>query len=273
MENYLKLVNSILKEGAYRNDRTGTGTIAIFGPNMEFDLRKGFPAVTTKELWFKGVVVELLWMIQGSESAKFMLENDVHIWDEWMTVDKMLGRVYGVQWRQWRKHRMKNLLDSELVDTIDQLEDVINQIKHTPHSRRILMNNWNVGELDQMALPPCPVLDQFYVDGDWIDAKWYQRSADVFLGLPFDIASKAILLSLVAKCTNKKPRMLYCSIGDAHIYKNHITQCEEQLRREPYVLPKLNILTDNTDINNFKLSDFELVGYNHHPAIKGDISK
>lgn len=273
MENYLNLVNKILTEGISKDDRTGTGTISIFGPNMEFDLRNGFPAVTTKELWFKGVVVELLWMITGSESAKYMLENDVHIWDEWLTIEGMLGRVYGVQWRQWRKHRMKSLLESDLVDHIDQLMNVINQIKHTPYSRRILMSNWNVGELDQMALPPCPVLDQYYVDGDWLDGKWYQRSADVFLGLPFDIASKALLLTLVARQTGKKPRKLYCSIGDAHIYNNHIEQCKLQIRRHPYVSPTLNVKTDNIDIDRYDFRDFELKDYFHHPAIKGDISK
>lgn len=273
MKNYLELASDVLTSGTVRDDRTGTGTLAIFGPNLSFDLRKGFPAVTTKKLWFTGVAVELLWMIKGTESAKYMLENDVHIWDEWMTVDKMLGRVYGVQWRQWRKHRMKDLLNSELVDNIDQLEDVINQIKMTPHSRRMLINAWNVGELDQMALPPCFLLDQFYVDGDWLDIKTYQRSADVFLGLPFDIASKALLLSMVAQCTGKKPRMVHIALGDTHIYSNHIEQMKLQITRQPYALPTLAIKTDNTDINKFKLTDFELLHYAHHPGIKGAISK
>lgn len=272
MENYLKLAGKILNQGTLKHDRTKTGTLALFGENLKYDLREGFPAVTTKKLWFKGVIVELLWMLKGTESAKYMLDNDVHIWDEWMDVEHMLGRVYGVQWRQWRKHRMESLVDSSLVDTIDQIEDVINQIKLTPDSRRMIVSGWNVGELDQMALPPCPVLDQFYVEGEWLDLKAYQRSADWFLGAPFDIASKAALLTIIAKCTGKKPRFLYMSYGDTHIYSNHIEQMKLQLTREPYDLPRLVIDTPNTDINNFKLEDFKLMDYKSHPGIKGDVS-
>lgn len=273
MKQYLDLLSKVYFEGTERNDRTGTGTRAIFGPQLEFDLRKGFPAVTTKRLWLKGVWVELLWLISGSESAKQMLKQDVHIWDEWMSDDKELGRVYGVQWRSWRKHRMDNLLDSTLVEHIDQLAECIHKIKKTPHDRRLIVSAWNPGELDEMALPPCHILFQFFVDGPWLDIKVYQRSADMFLGLPFDIASYATLLTMIAQVTGKKPRMLYYTLGDTHIYNDHVEQVREQLTRLPYPLPTLILNPNITSIDDFELGDIDIVGYQHHPGIKADVSK
>lgn len=273
MQNYLDLVREVYETGSDRDDRTGTGTRAIFGTKLSYDLRKGFPLVTSKFTWFKGLKVELLWMLKGTESAQFLLDNNVHIWDEWMSEDKRLGRVYGVQWRQWRKYRNISILEATPLGTIDQLTDCINQIKDAPHSRRMLVTAWNPGELHQMALPPCHMLYQFYVDGEWLDIQVYQRSADMFLGVPFDIGLYGLLLSMVAQVTGKKPRHLHYTFGDTHIYKNHFEQVEELLSRKPIeTLPTLWLNPSITRIDDFGLDDIDIKDYIHNPPIKAPVS-
>jgi thymidylate synthase len=259
--------------GKPRSDRTGTGTISSFGHRLEFDLTEGFPVVTTKKIFMKGIWVELLWMLKGTESAKFMLDNDVHIWDEWMDRRKKLGRVYGVQWRNWRKV-IGAWPDCTIdYDYVDQLQNAINTIRKNPVDRRMVVTAWNPGELDEMALPPCHMFYQFYVDCDYLDIQVYQRSADVFLGLPFDIASYATLLSMVAMITGKKPGRLIYVLGDTHIYSNHIEQVMMQRERDPFDLPKLHIVDrGQEEIDDFELSDFSLEDYQAHPAIKGKVS-
>lgn len=277
MKQYLDLVNDVLLNGVQREDRTGTGTVSVFGRQLRFDLRDGFPAVTTKKLFIKSVWVELLWMLSGESNIKFMKDKGVHIWDNWADENGELGPVYGVQWRRWKKYET---IDSNLSvagvtvfkQYVDQLQQTIDRIRNNPTDRRLVVTAWNPGELDEMALPPCHLLYQFYVDGPFLDIQVYQRSADVFLGVPFDIASYATLLSMVAKVTGKVPRDLVYTLGDTHIYLNHVEQMFEQVERKPYPLPELYIAGEQESIDDFKLEDFSLVGYEHHPHIKGDIS-
>lgn len=270
MKEYLDLVERVMAFGNKRGDRTGTGTISSFGHQLVFDMADGFPAVTTKKLNVQKVWVELLWMLRGETSAQFMLDNDCHIWDEWMDENNDLGPVYGVQWRQWVEH-----LEDGDVNLIDQLQECIDKIRNNPTDRRMLVTAWNPGELHLMALPPCHLLYQFYVDGMYLDIQVYQRSADVFLGLPFDIASYATLLHMVAHVTGKIPGRLIYVLGDTHIYTNHIEQMLTQLRREPLELPKLIVNKHNRDIkeiDDFQLDDLELQGYQHHKPLRGKVS-
>lgn len=287
MKQYLKLADKVMKFGHVRKERTGTGTISVFGPQLVFDLREGFPAVTTKSLFIKGVWIELLWFLSGETSAQYMIDNNVAIWDEWMMENNDLGPVYGVQWRKWRSlyNETTTLFadDGPLesynevrTEYIDQLQKAIDTIRNNPTDRRIIVTAWNPGELDQMALPPCHLLYQFYVEDDFLDIKVYQRSADVFLGLPFDIASYATLVTQVAYITGKIPRQLIYTLGDTHIYSNHVEVMVEQLMREPYDLPIINVNTNNRDIreiDDFVYEDFSLEGYKHHPKLTGVVSK
>lgn len=278
MKQYLNLADSILNNGHARTERTGTGVLSVFGPQLMFDLRDGFPALTTKKVFIKGALVELLWMISGESNAQFMLENDVHIWDEWLSEDNELGPVYGVQWRKWMAYHLTNVEDGLDVEVtmIDQLQTMIDTIRNNPHDRRMIVNAWNVADLQDMALPPCPTLYQVYVEDEWLDLKLYQRSADVFLGLPFDMIVYSTLLHMIAHITGKKPRRLIMSLGDTHVYTNHLNQIVEQISRDPYELPTINVNVRNREINeidDFELEDIEIIGYKHHPKLKGVVSK
>jgi len=259
MRNYLNLATSILNHGKRRDDRTGTGTLSLFGERLEFDLIEGFPLVTTKKVFFKGVVGELLWMLSGSTNVKPLQEAGVHIWDEWADKDGELGPVYGYQWRNYNGQG------------VDQIKKVIQQIKTDPTSRRLLVVTANPAQEDKMALPPCPSMFQLYVDGVELSMHVYQRSCDVFLGGPFDIASYALLLSMIAKVTGKYPGKLIFSYGDAHLYLNHVDQAIEQVKRTPRTKPTLE-LADKTDIFDFTAEDIKLIGYEPHPPIKAAIS-
>lgn len=281
MKQYLSLIHDVMINGNKREDRTGTGTISSFGHRLEFDLRDGFPLVTTKFVPYRLIATELLWMISGETSAQYLIDNNNHIWDEWMLPGNELGRVYGVQWRRWRSTSdlasisvNKNNVDIEF-KWVDQLQNAINSIRTNPTDRRMLVSAWNPGELDEMALPPCHLLYQFYVDGEYLDCQVYQRSADVFLGLPFDIASYATLMHMVGYVTGKKPRKLIYVTGDTHIYTNHVEQCLTMLRREPKILPRLVINPTNREINeidDFLLRDLSLVGYESHGRLTGEVS-
>lgn len=267
MKNYLDLLYKVLKDGETRADRTGTGTKAIFGTNLEFDLREGFPLVTTKKIHFKSIVYELLWFLRGDTNIKFLKDNGVTIWDEWADKNGNVGRLYGYQWRRW------GCCTEFSVDGFDQLQSAIRSIKNNPTSRRILVSAWNVGDLRYMNLPPCHIMYQFYVaNDDSLDLMLYMRSVDCFLGMPFDIASYALLLSMVAQVTGKKPRFLKCTFGDTHIYRNHFEQVAEQISREPQPLPTLQLNPEITNIDDFKFEDIKLINYNPLPAIKGEVS-
>jgi thymidylate synthase len=275
MKQYLDLASDILLNGKRREDRTGTGTISSFGHRLEFDMKAGFPLVTTKRVPYRLIAIELLWMLSGKTSAQFMLDNDCHIWKEWMDDNNDLGRVYGVQWRRWNTHKDVQIDGMWVTDWIDQLQYAINTIRTNPVDRRMIVTAWNPGELDEMALPPCHLLYQFYVDGDTLDIQVYQRSADVFLGLPFDIASYATLLHMVAYITGKEPGRLIYILGDTHIYTNHIDQMLMQVMRAPYILPHLEVNRlgrDIKEIDDFGLDDLALIGYSAHPTLKGKIS-
>jgi thymidylate synthase len=263
MRQYLNLLDHVLKSGTEKKDRTGTGTISVFGYQMRFDLEEGFPLLTTKKLHIKSIIHELLWFISGDTNINYLTDNGVKIWNEWADKDGNLGPVYGYQWRSWPAadgHK------------IDQLANVISSIRKSPDSRRHIVNAWNVGELDKMALPPCHILFQFYVAGGKLSCQLYQRSADVFIGVPFNIASYALLTLMVAQVTGLKPGDFVHTLGDAHIYLNHIDQVKLQLTREPFKLPKMVINSEITDIFKFKYEDFTLSEYISHPHIKGDIS-
>jgi thymidylate synthase len=263
MKQYLKLLDHVLKTGTEKNDRTGTGTISVFGYQMRFNLDEGFPLLTTKKLHLKSIIHELLWFISGDTNTKYLKDNEVKIWDEWADNDGNLGPVYGYQWRSWPSGDGKK---------IDQMGNVIESIKKSPDSRRHIISAWNVGELDKMALPPCHILFQFYVAGGRLSCQLYQRSADIFLGVPFNIASYALLTLMVAQVTGLKPGDFIHTLGDAHIYLNHIDQVRLQLTREPNKLPKMQINPEVTDIFDFRFDDFTLMDYVSHPHIKGDIS-
>jgi thymidylate synthase len=263
MRQYLDLLDHVLKNGVEKRDRTGTGTISVFGYQMRFNLEDGFPAMTTKKLHLKSIIHELLWFISGETNIKYLTDNGVKIWNEWADKDGNLGPVYGCQWRSWPAADGRR---------IDQLSNVINSIKTSPDSRRHLVNAWNVGELDKMALPPCHILFQFYVAGGKLSCQLYQRSADIFLGVPFNIASYALLTMMVAQVCGLKPGEFIHTFGDAHIYVNHIEQVKLQLTRIPFALPVMIINPAVNDILKFRYEDFSLQNYEAHPGIKGEIS-
>ena len=263
MRQYLDLLDHVIKTGIEKKDRTGTGTISVFGYQMRFNLEEGFPLLTTKKLHLKSIIHELLWFISGDTNTRYLNDNGVRIWNEWADKDGNLGPVYGYQWRSWPAEEGKK---------IDQLENVIKSIEKSPDSRRHIVCAWNVGELDKMALPPCHVLFQFYVAGGRLSCQLYQRSADIFLGVPFNIASYSLLTLMVAQVTGLRPGDFVHTFGDAHIYLNHIDQVKLQLTREPYKLPIMVINPEVTDILKFRYDDFTLTDYSSHPHIKGDIS-
>jgi len=263
MRQYLDLLDHVMKTGTEKSDRTGTGTISVFGYQMRFNLEDGFPLLTTKKLHLKSIIHELLWFISGNTNTKYLNDNGVRIWNEWADKDGNLGPVYGCQWRSW---------PSADGVKIDQLENVISSIKTSPDSRRHIVSAWNVGELDKMALPPCHILFQFYVAGGKLSCQLYQRSADIFIGVPFNIASYALLTLMVAQVTGLKPGDFVHTFGDAHIYLNHVEQVRLQLTREPFKLPTLRINPEISDILNFRYEDFTLNDYISHPHIKGDIA-
>ncbi|HYM65282.1 MAG TPA: thymidylate synthase [Candidatus Sulfotelmatobacter sp.] len=296
-EQYLELLKDILKNGKFKDDRTKTGTKSLFGRQLRYDLSKGFPLLTTKKMFLKGIIYELLWFLRGESNIKYLVDNGVHIWDEWpykyyrqknkgkkiltqveyvqkIKTDKKfakkwadLGPVYGVQWRHWKQEGKKE---------VDQIKDVIEQIKKTPTSRRLIVTAWNPSEIDDIVeregLPPCHTLFQFYVNRGKLSVQLYQRSADSFLGVPFNIASYALLLMMIAQVTNLKPGEFVHTFGDVHIYSNHLKQVREQLKRKPKRLPKIVINPKVKDINRFKFEDFTLLNYNPHPAIKAPVA-
>jgi thymidylate synthase len=263
MKQYLDLLDHVIKTGIEKTDRTGTGTISIFGYQMRFDLEEGFPLLTTKKLHLKSIIHELLWFISGDTNTRYLNENGVRIWNEWADKNGNLGPVYGYQWRSWPAGDGKK---------IDQLSNVIRSIKESPDSRRHIVSAWNVGDLDRMALPPCHLLFQFYVAGGKLSCQLYQRSADIFIGVPFNIASYALLTYMVAQATGLKPGDFVHTFGDAHIYLNHIGQVKLQLTREPFKLPVMEINPDVTDILKFRYEDFTLKDYIAHPHIRGEIA-
>ena len=263
MKQYQDLLRKILETGSYKSDRTGTGTYSIFGYQMRFDLSEGFPLLTTKKLHLRSIIYELLWFLQGDTNIRYLKEHGVSIWDEWADPDGDLGPIYGHQWRSW------GTPDGGKVDQISQL---IRQIQETPDSRRLMVCAWNVGEIDKMALPPCHVLFQFYVNNGEISLHLYQRSADVFLGVPFNIASYALLLMMVAQVCNLKPKEFIHTLGDAHIYSNHVEQAKLQLTREPRPMPTMRINPEVKDIFSFQYEDFTLENYDPHPHIKAEVA-
>jgi thymidylate synthase len=263
MKQYLDLLDHALANGVKKMDRTGTGTISVFGYQMRFDLSKGFPLLTTKKLHIKSILYELLWFLQGGTNVKYLNEHGVTIWNEWADVNGNLGPIYGYQWRSWPT------ADGQY---IDQIVRVIEDIKTNPHSRRHIVSAWNVGELDKMALAPCHVFFQFYVSEGKLSCQMYQRSADIFLGVPFNIASYAFLLHMMVQATGLKPGEFIHTLGDAHIYLNHVEQVMLQLTREPRPLPKLKVNPDVKNILDFKFEDFSIENYDPHPHIKGEIS-
>lgn len=263
MKQYLDLLKRVLEEGIDKPDRTGTGTKSVFGHQMRFNLEEGFPAVTTKKLHFRSIIHELLWFLKGDTNVKYLMDNGVRIWNEWADENDELGPIYGYQWRSWPSASGKH---------IDQISQVIESIQEKPDSRRHIVSAWNVGELENMALPPCHILFQFYVADGKLSCQLYQRSADIFLGVPFNIASYAMLTMMIAQVTGLKVGDFIHTLGDAHIYNNHMEQVELQLTRETRALPKMKLNADVKSIFDFKYEDFELTGYNPHPTIKGAIS-
>ena len=263
MRQYHDLLQHILDHGTEKSDRTGTGTFSIFGHQMRFDLSAGFPLVTTKKLHIRSIIHELLWFLTGDTNIAYLKEHGVSIWDEWADENGNLGPVYGSQWRSWRG------ADGE---TVDQISNLIEMIKHNPDSRRLLVSAWNVPEIPHMKLPPCHTLFQFYVANDRLSCQLYQRSADVFLGVPFNIASYALLTMMVAQVTNLQPGDFVHTLGDAHLYSNHVDQARQQLARETRSLPSLKINPNVTSIFDFKFEDFEVVGYEPHPHIKAPVA-
>ena len=263
MKQYLNLLETILKEGTPKKDRTGTGTISRFGHQMRFGLSEGFPVVTTKKLHLKSIIHELLWFLAGDTNIKYLTDNGVRIWNEWANPDGDLGHIYGYQWRSWPTPDGGH---------IDQISKIIDSIKNNPDSRRHIVSAWNVGELDKMNLPPCHILIQFYVADGKLSCQLYQRSADVFLGVPFNIASYALLTLMMAQVTNLQPGDFVHTFGDVHIYNNHLEQVKLQLTREPFSLPIMKINPEIKNIFDFKFEDFELVNYQAHPHIKGEVA-
>ena len=263
MDAYLDLMRHILNEGVDKGDRTGTGTKSVFGYQMRFDLSEGFPMVTTKKLHLPSIVHELLWFLKGDTNVKYLQDNGVRIWNEWADEQGDLGPVYGKQWRKWEAN------DGRI---IDQVKGAIDQIKNNPNSRRIIVSAWNVGELDDMALMPCHAFFQFHVADGKLNCQLYQRSADVFLGVPFNIASYALLTHMMAQVCDLKAGTFVHTLGDAHLYNNHLDQARLQISRTPLPLPKLELNPDINDIDDFTYADIKVVGYDHHPHIKAPIS-
>lgn len=263
MKQYLDLLDRILKEGVRKEDRTGTGTISVFGHQMRFNMEEGFPLLTTKKLHLKSIIHELLWFLNGDTNVKYLQENGVRIWNEWADENGDLGHIYGYQWRSWPDYEGGH---------IDQISEVVNTIKNNPDSRRIIVNAWNVGDIKNMNLPPCHAFFQFYVADGKLSLQLYQRSADTFLGVPFNIASYALLLKMMAQVCELKEGDFIHTLGDAHIYLNHLEQVKEQLSREPRHLPTMKINPDVKSIFDFKYEDFELTDYDPHPHIKGVVA-
>jgi thymidylate synthase len=263
MKQYLDLLKHVLDHGEERTDRTGTGTLGVFGYQMRFNLDEGFPMLTTKKLHLRSIIHELLWFLKGETNIQYLVENNVRIWNEWADERGELGPVYGHQWRSWT---------ADGGHTIDQISQVIDSIIRTPESRRLIVSAWNVGDIDKMALPPCHVLFQFYVSGNRLSCQLYQRSADIFLGVPFNIASYSLLLMMIAQVCGLKPLHFVHTLGDAHIYRNHIEQVRLQLTRELRDLPQMELNPDIRNIFDFKFGDFTLSQYNPHPHIHGEIS-
>ena len=263
MQQYLNLLDRILEEGVEKGDRTGTGTRSVFGHKMTFDLSEGFPILTTKKLYLRGIIHELLWFLKGDTNIKYLQDNNVHIWDECADENGELGPVYGHQWRSWPDY------DG---GAIDQIKIVLDQIKNNPNSRRMLVSAWNVAEVNKMALPPCHTMFQFYVAEGKLSLMLYQRSADTFLGVPFNIASYALLCMMIAQVCDLKPGKFIHITGDTHLYLNHLEQAGLQLTRDPRPLPTMKINSDVKDLFSFKYEDFELVGYNPWPSIKAEVS-
>ena len=263
MKEYLTLMKKILDEGVSKEDRTGTGTTSLFGYQMRFNLNEGFPLLTTKKVHLKSIIYELLWFLRGDSNIKYLKEHGVSIWDEWADAEGNLGPVYGAQWRHWR---------CEDGTEIDQIANLMNQLRNNPDSRRLIVSAWNVAQVDKMALPPCHSLFQFYVVNNKLSCQLYQRSADLFLGVPFNIASYALLTMMIAKVCGFELGDFVHTFGDVHIYNNHREQVALKLTREPRELPKMIIHGNQRDIFDFKYEDFELVGYNPYPAIKAPVA-
>lgn len=263
MQQYLDLLSRIVNEGVHKGDRTGTGTLSVFGNQMRFDLRDGFPLLTTKKLHLKSIIYELLWFLRGDTNVHYLQEHGVRIWNEWADENGELGPVYGHQWRSWPDYKG---------GTIDQITNVLEQIKHNPNSRRMLVTAWNPAEVDEMALPPCHCLFQFYVADGRLSLQLYQRSADTFLGVPFNIASYALLLQMMAQVTGLEAGEFIHTTGDTHLYSNHLEQAKLQLTRTPRPLPKMKINPDVKDLFAFKYEDFELVDYNPYPHISAEVA-
>jgi len=263
MQQYHDLMRRVLETGTKKEDRTGTGTLSVFGHQSRYDLSQGFPMVTTKKLHLKSIVHELLWFLSGDTNIKYLKDNGVRIWDEWADENGDLGPVYGYQWRSWPTPDGGH---------IDQIGKLVDMIKKNPDSRRLIVSAWNVGFVDQMALPPCHCLFQFYVADGKLSCQLYQRSADIFLGVPFNIASYALLTLMIAQVTGLKPGEFIHTLGDAHLYTNHLEQAREQLTRKPFPLPEMHLNPHVTNLFDFKFEDFELVGYEAHPHIKAAVA-
>jgi thymidylate synthase len=263
VKQYLDLMQHVLDNGVRKEDRTGTGTLSVFGYQMRFDLGAGFPAVTTKKLHLRSIIHELLWFLQGDTNIRYLRDNGVSIWDEWADEDGNLGPVYGYQWRSWPAADGRH---------IDQISQVIEQLKNSPDSRRIIVSAWNVGDIENMALPPCHAFFQFYVAGGRLSCQLYQRSADIFLGVPFNIASYALLTMMMAQATGLQPGDFVHTLGDAHLYANHLEQARTQLQREPRPLPAMKINPGVKDLFAFRFEDFELQDYDPHPHIKAPVA-
>ncbi len=263
MKQYLDLLQRVFDEGVEKEDRTGTGTISIFGHQSRYKMNDGFPVITTKKLHLKSIIYELLWFLNGDTNIKYLNDNGVHIWDEWAEKNGDLGHIYGYQWRSWPDYNGGH---------IDQITQIIRDIKNNPDSRRLIVSSWNVADLPKMKLPPCHTFFQFYVANGKLSLQLYQRSADLFLGVPFNIASYSLLLKMMAQVTNLEEGDFIHTFGDAHIYSNHIEQVKLQLSREPRALPQMNINPDVKDIFSFRFEDFELINYSPHPHIKGEVA-
>ena len=263
MKQYLDLMKYVRESGTEKGDRTGTGTLSVFGYQMRFNLEEGFPLVTTKKVHLKSIIYELLWFLKGSTNVDYLNEHGVSIWDEWADERGELGPVYGAQWRSW---------PTQDGSSIDQISEVINQITANPDSRRLIVSAWNVSQIDSMALPPCHAMFQFYVADGKLSCQLYQRSADIFLGVPFNIASYALLVLMIAKVTGLKPGEFVHTLGDAHLYLNHLDQVDEQLKRQPFPLPKMSITKDIKNVLDIEYEDFSLEDYESHPHISAPIA-
>lgn len=263
MKQYLDLLDDVLREGTVKEDRTGTGTVSVFGRQLRFDLDQGFPLLTTKQLHLKSIIYELLWFLSGDTNVRYLQEHGVRIWNEWADDRGDLGHIYGYQWRSWPDY------DG---GSIDQIATIVDDIRRTPDSRRLIVSAWNVADLPRMNLPPCHLLFQFYVADGRLSLQLYQRSADLFLGVPFNIASYALLLQMTAQVTGLRPGDFILTLGDAHIYRNHLDQVRQQLSRSPRPLPRMELNPARSSLFDFRYDDFHLVGYDPHPHIAGSVS-